>query len=123
MRHIACLDSSKIPREDEFHFKDRAQVLVDKWVEVIQPSEGLSVLDYDRETTQVQVQAGVAEKSDSPIAEVDWVIINKERVEAEMNGAVAITNSSKETLEESIGSKVDEQVLTGKFGNLIISEA
>ncbi|KAH8107695.1 hypothetical protein BXZ70DRAFT_997415 [Cristinia sonorae] len=31
MRHIHALGASKIPRNDEFHFKERAKVLVDKW--------------------------------------------------------------------------------------------
>ncbi|TCD64834.1 hypothetical protein EIP91_003582 [Steccherinum ochraceum] len=31
MRHIHALSASKIPRNDEFHFRERAKVLVDKW--------------------------------------------------------------------------------------------
>lgn len=31
MRHIHALPASKIPRNDDFHFRERAKVLVDKW--------------------------------------------------------------------------------------------
>lgn len=31
MRHIHALNASKIPRNEEFHFKERAKVLIDKW--------------------------------------------------------------------------------------------
>lgn len=35
MRHIAALESEKVPGDAEFKFKDRAQVLVNKWQAVI----------------------------------------------------------------------------------------
>jgi hypothetical protein len=31
MRHIHLLEPSKVPREDEFKFRDRAKALMDKW--------------------------------------------------------------------------------------------
>jgi len=31
MRHIAALESDKVPRDNEYKFKDRAQALVNKW--------------------------------------------------------------------------------------------
>lgn len=31
MRHIATAEPGKVPRDDEFQFKDRAQALVNKW--------------------------------------------------------------------------------------------
>lgn len=35
MRHIAALTPDKIPRNDEFDFQTRAQVLVDRWHEIL----------------------------------------------------------------------------------------
>ncbi|KAF7368132.1 PWWP domain-containing protein [Mycena sanguinolenta] len=35
MRHIHRLDASKVPRDDEYHFRARAQALVDKWDEIL----------------------------------------------------------------------------------------
>ncbi|KAJ7260314.1 hypothetical protein B0H12DRAFT_1107750 [Mycena haematopus] len=35
MRHIHLLDAAKVPRDDEFHFRDRAKALVDKWHEIL----------------------------------------------------------------------------------------
>ena len=35
MRHIYALPKEKVPRDDEFKFRDRAKVLVDRWHEVL----------------------------------------------------------------------------------------
>lgn len=40
MRHIHALGMNKIPRNDEFHFRERAKVLVDKWAVLINPTPG-----------------------------------------------------------------------------------
>jgi hypothetical protein len=34
MRHINALSADKVPRDDEFKFRDRAKTLVDKWHEI-----------------------------------------------------------------------------------------
>ena len=40
MRHINALSKDKVPRDDEFHFKDRAKALVDKWHEILNENKG-----------------------------------------------------------------------------------
>lgn len=35
MRHIYALSSEKVPRDDEFKFRERAKALVDKWHDVL----------------------------------------------------------------------------------------
>ncbi|TFK44037.1 hypothetical protein BDQ12DRAFT_672276 [Crucibulum laeve] len=35
MRHIAVLEDGKVPRDDEFKFRDRAKSLVDKWHQIL----------------------------------------------------------------------------------------
>jgi hypothetical protein len=35
MRHIAALTVDKVPKDDEFKFRDRAKVLVDKWHQIL----------------------------------------------------------------------------------------
>lgn len=40
MRHIHALAPAKIPRNEEFHFRERAKVLVDKWGVLINPAGG-----------------------------------------------------------------------------------
>ena len=35
MRHIHLLKPAQVPRDDEFKFRDRAKVLVDRWHEVL----------------------------------------------------------------------------------------
>ncbi|KAK7453182.1 hypothetical protein VKT23_011863 [Stygiomarasmius scandens] len=38
MRHITALDVEKVPKDDEFKFRERAKVLVDKWHQILGPS-------------------------------------------------------------------------------------
>lgn len=40
MRHIAALDVDKVPREDEFKFRERAQALVNKWHNTVNSQGG-----------------------------------------------------------------------------------
>ncbi|EJD02697.1 Tudor/PWWP/MBT [Fomitiporia mediterranea MF3/22] len=40
MRHIAALEVDKVPRDDEFKFKDRAQALVNKWHNTVHKQNG-----------------------------------------------------------------------------------
>ncbi|KAJ6580383.1 hypothetical protein DFH09DRAFT_979145, partial [Mycena vulgaris] len=35
MRHIHLLEENRIPRDDEFKFRERAKALVDKWHEIL----------------------------------------------------------------------------------------
>src|ERR1700722_12180078 len=35
MRHIAALAADKVPKDNEFKFRDRAKVLVDKWHQIL----------------------------------------------------------------------------------------
>ena len=35
MRHIAALSHERVPRDDEFKFRERAKVLVDKWHQIL----------------------------------------------------------------------------------------
>lgn len=35
MRHIALLTPDKVPRDDEFKFRDRANALVTKWHQIL----------------------------------------------------------------------------------------
>ncbi|KAK6981206.1 hypothetical protein R3P38DRAFT_3464091 [Favolaschia claudopus] len=46
MRHILLLESSRIPRDDEFHFRDRARGLVKKWQGVISLSRAADGMDH-----------------------------------------------------------------------------
>lgn len=39
MRHIHALPAEKVPRDDEFKFRERAKALVDKWHEILSASK------------------------------------------------------------------------------------
>lgn len=39
MRHIHALNADKVPRDDEFKFRERAKSLVDKWHEILSASK------------------------------------------------------------------------------------
>ncbi|KAL1945865.1 hypothetical protein VTO73DRAFT_1867 [Trametes versicolor] len=40
MRHIHALSDDKVPRDEEFKFRERAKVLVDKWHDVLKTTNG-----------------------------------------------------------------------------------
>lgn len=48
MRHINLLEPSKVPRDDEFKFRDRAKALVDKWHEILNANKGGDGKDKDK---------------------------------------------------------------------------
>lgn len=39
MRHIHALSAEKVPRDDEFKFRERAKTLVDKWHDILSASK------------------------------------------------------------------------------------
>lgn len=39
MRHIAVLPDDKVPKDDEFKFRERAKVLVDRWHHILNASK------------------------------------------------------------------------------------
>ncbi|KAJ7452213.1 hypothetical protein FB451DRAFT_696180 [Mycena latifolia] len=40
MRHIHLLEPNKVPRDDEFNFRERAKALVDKWHQILNANKG-----------------------------------------------------------------------------------
>jgi hypothetical protein len=38
MRHITALTPDKVPRDDEFKFRERAKALVEKWHQILKPN-------------------------------------------------------------------------------------
>lgn len=44
MRHIHLLEPGKVPRDDEFKFRDRANALVNKWRQILETTEGDSAV-------------------------------------------------------------------------------
>ncbi|THU87098.1 hypothetical protein K435DRAFT_354999 [Dendrothele bispora CBS 962.96] len=38
MRHITALDADRVPKDEEFKFRERAKTLVDKWHQILGPS-------------------------------------------------------------------------------------
>ncbi|KAF5365873.1 hypothetical protein D9757_011055 [Collybiopsis confluens] len=40
MRHITVLSDDKVPLDSQYHFRDRAKVLVEKWQQIINASRG-----------------------------------------------------------------------------------
>ncbi|KAJ7249121.1 hypothetical protein B0H12DRAFT_1019877, partial [Mycena haematopus] len=52
MRHIHLLDAYKVPRDEEFHFRDRAKALVDKCHETVGPKANAGGGDTERDGTE-----------------------------------------------------------------------
>ena len=73
MRRITLLDEEKIPRNAEFNFHGRAQILVDKWCNIMHPNQPKDAAEgkteNDDETTvnmaAVEVDVGGS-----------WVMVN-----------------------------------------------
>jgi hypothetical protein len=61
MRHIALSDDSKIPRNDEFNFKSRAQALVEKWQKIAKDHE-------DAQANGIQTNGNTGEKNNQLLA-------------------------------------------------------
>ena len=40
MRHIAALPEDKVPRDSEFKFRERSDVLVKKWHQILNATKG-----------------------------------------------------------------------------------
>ena len=45
MGHIILLDKEKIPRNAEYNFLDRAQILVDKWRDIMHPDQPMDIAE------------------------------------------------------------------------------
>jgi len=56
MRHIAALDVAKIPREDEFNFRGRANTLVEKWHKIAGTADSQMNGDGDGDLTKMDVE-------------------------------------------------------------------
>jgi hypothetical protein len=38
MRHINALAPERVPRDEQFHFRERAEALVEKWHQILKPN-------------------------------------------------------------------------------------
>ena len=84
MRHIALLDSSKVPRDDEFSFRERAGALVNKWHDIITDIPPFNSVQYDPEMD-------------------NWVIIDKKEAEPEVESGKVVETISPGFLPSTTG--------------------
>ncbi|KAJ6484077.1 hypothetical protein C8R45DRAFT_829845, partial [Mycena sanguinolenta] len=110
MRHIYLLDAAKVLRDDEFHFRDRARALVDRWsvlltprspdsVAVHQPEDGMLVELQQSSCVDVAIQVDPAEDNlQGPLRDKtpDW---NKEATDVVTNAATPDLDDS-DTVDE-----------------------
>ena len=85
MRHIAAQDDAKVPRDSEFKFKDRAQALVNKWHQTINPvkANGANGVDGEEKGNGMEVDGLGKNDSAAPTS-----------AEGKENGAPAQTEQS-----------------------------
>ena len=85
MRHIAAQDDAKVPRDSEFKFKDRAQALVNKWHQTINPvkANGANGVDGEEKGNGMEVDGLGKNDSAAPTS-----------AEGKENGAPAQTEAS-----------------------------
>ena len=76
MRHIAAQDPSKIPREEEFKFRDRANALVEKWQSVVNPTGATEGTNGNATKTDAETPAADAAPTALTAIESDKVEAN-----------------------------------------------
>ena len=91
MKHIAVLEPEKVPRDAEFHFRDRARVLVDRYDQIFQsmripptvnantpsplPIQQVRPADHNLLATQTNVIAGPIAPSPEAAKVSDWRLL------------------------------------------------
>ena len=86
MRHIFALPADKVPRDEEFHFKERAKTLVDKWHDILSVGKTPTAANGSKET------ASPAAAEPPKPAETNGAPVEK----AQSVTDVAMTNGTKE---------------------------
>ncbi|KAI0829763.1 hypothetical protein BC628DRAFT_1066217 [Trametes gibbosa] len=119
MRHIHALSTDKVPRDDEFKFRDRAKVLVDKWHEILKtngPPESKPAANGTRKAADAEDTAvptngnaenGTEAKTNGAAMEIDADAKGEEDPAAESVPDV----DAKPADDASANSAVDESVL------------
>lgn len=88
MRHIHALTPDKVPRDDEFHFKDRAKALVDKWHDILNANKTPAATNGNENKDTASPVATEPTKA----ATTNGSVTGKTETAAE----VAMTNGTKE---------------------------
>jgi hypothetical protein len=75
MRHITRLEEEKIPRNAEYNFIGRAQILVDKWGNIMHP-------DQPKDAAEEKTESGDGTAVNMAAVEVgvggSWVVIDRD---------------------------------------------
>ena len=123
MRHIAQLESSKIPRDDEFKFKDRAQALVNKWHGMIDKhgTNGTTEAAAINDAMLIDKTDGEAElnKIRDTVPPVD---ITTGTTDVPMDTKMDISNENH-TVNDAMEAEADVEDEKGTLGDLTMSEA
>ncbi|TBU24649.1 hypothetical protein BD311DRAFT_552860 [Dichomitus squalens] len=100
MRHIHVLSDDKVPRDDEFKFRERAKVLVDKWHDILKTN---GAPDVAKPATNGNRKAADTE---------DAVTANGKAEEAKENGTKADKDDAMKTDDASPANGAgDESIL------------
>ncbi|KAJ7663388.1 hypothetical protein DFH06DRAFT_348191, partial [Mycena polygramma] len=78
MRHITLLDQCKVPRDDEFKFRHRAQALIDKWHAILNPAANTETAAVTESTTRMEDNGTAEGEGDLTITDV---LTNRDKVE------------------------------------------
>lgn len=93
MRHIAVLPDAKVPRDDEFKFRERAEQLVKKWQQILNANK-----PNGAPTSQLISAAPLS----APLSKLD---VGEEKQEAVTQGTAAINLNGK-TAEGECGTPI-----------------
>lgn len=101
MRHIAVLPDDKVPRDEEFRFRDRAKALVEQWHQILNANKP-SVTNGTDNSVKEKVD-GV--DADQGVAEMDLNVKGQDvtiEPDAEANGGDADADAVAETPAEDV---------------------
>ncbi|GJE92844.1 hypothetical protein PsYK624_090020 [Phanerochaete sordida] len=108
MRHIHALSAEKVPRDDEYKFRERAKVLVDKWHDILSANKEAAIRKPATNGKPHAEDAGAANGKDEAngkeekeaTAVVEEKITEKESMEVDAKEEVAPEPAAEEKTEE-----------------------
>ncbi|THH06047.1 hypothetical protein EW145_g4357 [Phellinidium pouzarii] len=118
MRHIAALDADKVPRDDQYKFKDRAQALVNKWHTKINRVNG---------STEVKVTENLFKAPngiDGSISAVPFSAATEDSAKKDADGEMDMGIDDEKTGSEADAPAVgDTTMAESALGDVTMSEA
>ncbi|RDB16277.1 PWWP domain-containing protein2 [Hypsizygus marmoreus] len=117
MRHITLLTDDKIPRDDEFHFRDRAKALVDRWHQVLNANK-TNGSESGAVTATAPTNGAAKEKKEKETKE--GTAESGEKTVTEGAAAIDLNGKAEDAMADADADAVGD---TSMLGDVTMSEA